>query len=80
MKNIKNCGVKSDLIKSMAKNSNKYDEKYMEIKFISDNDLPLNKSIEIPSMIIILKAVFHENNKYYPKVFLDECLYKLWII
>ena len=61
----------------MAKNSSKYDDKYMEIKFISDNDLPLNKSIEIPSMIIILKAVFHENNKYYPKVFLDECLYKL---
>ena len=61
----------------MAKSSSKYDEKYMEIKFISDNDLPLNKSIEIPSMIIILKAVFHENNKNYPKVFLDECLYKL---
>ena len=49
----------------------------MDIKFISDNDLPPNKSIEIPSMIIILKAVFHENNKYYPNVFLDECLYKL---
>ena len=33
--------------------------------------------IEIPSMIIVARAVFHENNKYYPQVSLDECLYKL---
>ena len=31
-------------------------------------------------MIIVVSTVFYENNKYYPKVFLDECLYKLWII
>ena len=36
--------------------------------------------IEIPSMMTVVRAVFHENNKYYPQVFLDECLYKLWII
>ena len=43
----------------------------------SDDDLPLNKTIEIPSMIIVARAIFHENDKYYPQVFLDECLYKL---
>ena len=32
--------------------------------------------IEIPNMIVV-RAVFHENNKYYPHVFLDECLYQL---
>ena len=48
----------------------------MKIKFDSD-DLPLNKTIEIHNATIIIRAVFHENNKYYPKVFLDECLYKL---
>ena len=31
-------------------------------------------------MIIVVKAVFHENNKYYQQVFLDECLYELKII
>ena len=55
------------------KNSDDYDEKYMKITFNSDNKLPLHKTIEMPSMII----VFHENNKYYPQVFLDECLCKL---
>ena len=48
----------------------------MNIKFNSDDELSLNKAIEIPSMIIVAKAVFHKN-KYYPQVFLDECLYKL---
>ena len=63
-----------DLIRSITKNSDDYDEKYMKIKFNSDDELPLNKMIEIPSMIIVVRAVFHENNKYYPQVFLDECL------
>ena len=58
----------------MTKTSNDYDEKYMKIKFNSDDELPLNKIIEIPSMIIIVRAVYHENNKYYPHIFLDECL------
>ena len=69
-----------DLIRSVTKNSNDYDEKYMKIKFNYDNELPLNKMIEIASLIIVVKAVFHENNKYYSQVFLDECLYKLKII
>ena len=61
-----------------------YDEESTEIKFNSDDQLPLNKTIEIKSMIIVLKSmiivVFHENYKYYPEVFLDECLCKLWIM
>ena len=52
------------LIGSITKNSDDYDEKYMKIKFNSDDKLPLNKTIEIPSMII---AVFHENKEYYPQ-------------
>ena len=49
----------------------------MKIKFNSDGESSLNKTIEIASMIIIVIAVFHENSKYYPQVFLDECLHKL---
>ena len=52
----------------------------MKIKFNSDHKLTLNKTIKIPSMIIVIKVVFHENNKNYPQVFLDECLYKTWIM
>ena len=49
----------------------------MKIKFNSDDELPLNKTIEIPIIAIVARAVFHENNKYYPQVFLDKCLYEL---
>ena len=49
----------------------------MIIKFNSDDELPLNKTKEIPSMIIVFRAVFHENNKYYLQVYLDECLSEL---
>ena len=34
--------------------------------------LPLNKTIEIPTMASVVSAVFHKNNKSYPHVFLDE--------
>ena len=49
----------------------------MKIKFNSGNELPLNKTIEIPTLTIVVRAVFHENSKYYPQVLLDECLYKI---
>ena len=41
----------------------------MKVKFNSDDELPLNKMIKFPSMTIIVAAIFHENNKYYPQVF-----------
>ena len=62
-----------DLIRSITKKSDDYDEKYMKIKINSDDELPLNKTIEIPIMIIVVRTVFYEKNKYYPQVFLDEC-------
>ena len=49
----------------------------MKIKINSDDKLPLNKMIEISSLIIVVRAVFHETNKNYPQVFLDECLYEV---
>ena len=49
----------------------------MKIKSNSDKQLPLNNMIGIPTMTIVVKAIFLENNKYYPQVFLDKCLYKL---
>ena len=51
----------------------------MKLKFHSDDELPLNKTIEIYSMKIVVRAVFHENNKYYPQIleltFLKELMF-----
>ena len=34
-----------------------------ENQFNSDDDLPLNKTLELGNMIIVVRAVFHEENK-----------------
>ena len=49
----------------------------MKIEFNSDDNLPLNKTLNIRNMIIAIRSVFQEDNKYYPQVLLDECLYEL---
>ena len=46
----------------------------MKIKFNSNEKLHVNKSMDV---IIVVRAISLENNKYYPQVFLSECLYKL---
>ena len=42
----------------------------MKIKFNSNEKLHLNKSIDV---IIVVRAISLENDKYYPQVFLSEC-------
>ena len=49
----------------------------MKIKFNLDDDLPLKKTIKLYNMAIVVRSVFHKGNKFYPRVFLDECLYNL---
>ena len=43
----------------------------------SDEAVPRNKIIEVRSIIIVVRPVFYENNKYCAQVFLDECLHNL---
>ena len=49
----------------------------MKIKIDSDDNLPLNKTIEILILKTVVRAIFLENNKFYPQSFLEECLYKI---
>ena len=69
-----------NLIRQITKNSDDYDydEKYMKIKLNSDDELPLNETVEILT-ITIVRDIFLENKKYYPRAFWDECVYKKWI-
>ena len=50
-------------MKGKKKTKNNYDEKYFRIKFSSDDELPLNKTIEIPTITIAFRAALHENKK-----------------
>ena len=61
-----------DLIRPITKNSDDCDEKYMKIKFNSDNELLLSKTIEIPSMTIVVRATFYERTNIIHKFFLKN--------
>ena len=54
-----------------------YAKDYIKIKFSSDDDLPLNKSLKFSLMTITIRCVFKEDNELYPQVFLDDTLYEL---
>ena len=60
-----------------AYKSGEYDKDYIKIKFNSDDDLPLNKILKLHILTKIVRSVFEEDGKYYPQVFLDECLYEV---
>ena len=44
----------------------------MKIKFDSDDDLPLNKLLKLPTMTTVVRSVFEYNGKYYIQIFLDR--------
>ena len=48
-----------------------------KIRFESNDDLPLNKPIKLRLLTIIIRSVFNENGKFYPKLFLYDALYEL---
>ena len=52
----------------------------MKIKFNSDDNLPLNKVLNLHSLTIFFRSAFPEDGKNYPRIFLDECLYKLQML
>ena len=57
-----------EITKSITNNSDNYHEKYMKIKFNSDDDLPLKKTLELYNMAIIVRSIFHEDKKHYSQV------------
>ena len=54
-----------------------YAKGYMKIKFNSDDDLPLNKSLKFSLMTVTIRCVFKEGNELYPQVYPDDALYEL---
>ena len=60
-----------------AGRSGEYEKNHTKIKFKSDDDPPLNKILKLHNLTVIVRSVFEEDGKYYPQVFLDECLYEL---
>ena len=53
-----------------------YGKDLIKMKFNSD-DLLLNKQLKFPTIAIAVRSLFEDEGKFYPQVYLDECLYDL---
>ena len=70
-------GIKDQVEKIDNGKLEDYEKDNMKIKFNSDDNLPLNKQLEFLSVTVIVRSVFEEVGKYYPQLFLDECLHEV---
>ena len=69
-------GIKNK-IETISSGECDYEKDFMEIKFDSDDNLPLNKPLKFHNITITIRSVFEEDGKLYPQVFLDDTLYEL---
>ena len=51
-----------------------YGKDFVKIKF---DVLALNKLLKLQMLTIVVRFVFEENGKFYPQIYLDECLYEV---
>ena len=68
-------GIKNEIEINSGKKG-EYSKDFMKIKFDADNNLPLNKQFKPFMLTIIVRSVF-EDDKCYPQLYLDDCLYEL---
>ena len=64
--------IKDQIETINSDNPIEYGRDFMKARFDSNDDLPLNKILNIPVCIIIVNSVFKGNNSYYPQVLLYE--------
>ena len=55
----------------------KYDDNYLKIKFNKDDNIPLYKIIYFPTITIIIRSITKKDDKYYPQLFVEDCLYEV---
>ena len=53
-----------------------YEKNYARIGVNTDDDLPLSKPLKFPTLAIIIRCVFRKDEKLYPQIYFDECLYE----
>ena len=70
-------GIKDQIKKISGGSVGEYGKDYMRIKFDSDDNIPLNKILKFRGLTTIIKNIFEKDGKYYPQIFLDDCLYEI---
>ena len=69
--------IKNSINKATSDKCTDYNKDYGLIRFESDDDLPLNKTVKIKSLTIVIRSVLENDGGYYPQIYLDDCLYEV---
>ena len=70
-------GIKNEIEAINDDKKFEYARNFMKTKSNSDDDLSLDKPLKFPTMTIVVRSVSEEDGKFYPQIYLDECLYEL---
>ena len=70
-------GIKNEIETINGGKKAEYSKDFMKIKFNTDDNLPLNKPLKLHLLTIIVRCIFQEDGKFYPQLYLDNCLYEV---
>ena len=70
-------GIKNENEAITGGKEGEYGRDFMKIKFDRDDNLPLNKTLKLHLLTRIVGCIFEEDSKFYPQLYLDDCLYEL---
>ena len=69
-------GVKKEIEAINGGKKVEFGKDFKRIRFEFNDDLLLNKPIKLRRLTIIIRSVFSEDGKFYPRLFLDDALYE----
>ena len=70
-------GIKNEIETINGGKKGEYGKDFMKIKFNTDDNLPLNKPLKLHLLTIIVRCIFEKDGKFYPQLYLHDCLYEL---
>ena len=70
-------GIKNKTETVNGAKKGEYGKDFMKIKFNTYDNLPLNKPLKLHMLTVIVRCVFEEDGKFYPQLYLDDCLHEL---
>ena len=70
-------GIKNEIETISGGKKGEYGKDFMDIKFDTDDNFPWNKQLELHMLTAIVRSVSEEDGKFYPQLYLDDCLHEL---
>ena len=70
-------GIKKEIETISRGKAGKHGKNFIKIKLISDDNLSLDKLLKRHILALVNKSFFEEDGKFYPEMYLDECLGEL---